>query len=145
MKQPSHHDGHELATATASPIGEQDQDRRNAGNDQCVTPSLSGRLAEEGPPEQVDDIGGESPEDKQPEIHFGIPEDPSEEKDRPGDVPKDHRSVSNPIESRIGQSIGNDVFLAGNVLEPVGHGRKQPPHFEIQRLQSGVLDPISAF
>ncbi len=84
----------------------------------CPHP-LPERLAHEDSRQSVDEVGENGAQDQEPEVHLGIPEDPSKEEDRSGHVPQDHRSVSDPIEGSVGEGVGYDILFPGNVLQPV--------------------------
>ena len=114
------------------------------GHDQGVAPTLAAGLAHEDPGHQIDRVGEDGPEDQEPQIHLGIPEDPPEEEDRPGDVPQDHRSVSNPIEGGVGEGVGDGILFPRDVFEPVREswtGASWPP--DRAACKAGVLDPVS--
>ncbi len=123
MEQPGHDDRHELAAAASPAIGQNNHDGRNRGKDEGVAPALPGGIAEQRSGDEIDRIGEDGSEDQEPEIHLGIPEDPAKEKNRPGDVPQDHRSVSDPIQGRVGERIGNGILFPRDMLEPVRHFR----------------------
>ena len=122
MEEPGDDHGHQLATTSSSPVREEYQNCDNYGDDQSMAPPLAARLAQEDSRHEIDKIGEHGPENQQPQINLGIPEYPSKEEDRPGNVPQDHRSISNSIESGIGQGVGHEILLPRYVFEPVGNG-----------------------
>jgi hypothetical protein len=144
VEEPGHDDRHQLAAAAASSIGEQDDDGRDRGDYQGVTEALSIGLAQKRAGGQIDHVGEDSAQDQEAEIHLGIPEDPTKEEDRTGDVPEDHRSVSDPIECSVGEGVGYEILFSGNVLETMRHLCQEALSFQVQRLQRGVLDPVPA-
>lgn len=64
---------------------------------------------------KVDQIRNRRPQGQNPQVDFGIAEDPTKEKDRSADMPQEQADLP-PVESQIGEGVGHRVFLARHVL-----------------------------
>ena len=91
-----------------------------------MAPTLTEGFAHEGSHDQIEGVWQKCAKDQQPQVYPGIPEDPSKQKDRSGQLPEDHRFGSKPIEGGVGEGVGDDILFPGNVLELVGDLLEQP-------------------